>query len=294
MGCVGCGRCTIACLAEIASPLEAFNAIDEAYQTKQAAMRMLKEVSRGNELYAPLPAELIRVETLGPKEKLFEFKLKDGKELGQRPGQFVEVSVLGLGEAPISITSSPTRQGSFELAIRNVGSITNALHKMEKGAIVGIRVLTVTVSRLIPSSVRIFFLSPAVSGFSRSAPWFNMLSTSVVPSAKSWCSSARTSPAVRMFVNETETWKKRPDIEFLETVDRGDKDWTGNVGVITTLIPKVQFDPRKTMAVIVGPPIMYRFVINELKKRDLADSNIIMSLERRMKCRCPVSAVIVR
>ena len=108
-------------------------------RTKQAAIRALREASLGNELYAPRPAELVRVETLGPKEKVFEFKFIDGKELGQRPGQFVEVSVLGIGEAPISVTSSPTRTGSFELAIRNVGSVTNALHKMEKGAIVGIR-----------------------------------------------------------------------------------------------------------------------------------------------------------
>ena len=299
MGCVGCGRCTIACLAEIASPLEAFNAIDEAYQTKQAAMRMLKEVSRGNELYAPLPAELIRVETLGPKEKLFEFKLKDGKELGQRPGQFVEVSVLGLGEAPISITSSHTRQGSFELAIRNVGSITNALHKMEKGAIVGIRGPYgngFPINTLLGKDI--LFIAGGIGLFPlRSLVQYVIDQRSSF--GKVMVLFGATSPAVRMFVNETETWKKRPDIEFLETVDRGDKDWTWNVGVITTLIPKVQFDPRKTMAVIVGPPIMYRFVINELKKRDLADSNIIMSLERRMKCgvgkcgHCQINGVYV-
>ncbi len=108
-----------------------------------------------------------------------------------------------------------------------------------------------------------------------------------------------TSPSVRMFVDELDAWKKNPDIEFHETVDRGDKDWMGNVGVITTLIPKVQFDPKKTMAMIVGPPIMYRFVINELKKRDMADENIIMSLERRMKCgvgkcgHCQINGVYV-
>jgi NAD(P)H-flavin reductase len=299
MGCVGCGRCTIACLAEIASPLEAFNAIDEAYQTKQAAIQSLRDANRGNELYAPIPAELLRVETLGPKEKLFEFKLLNGKELGQHPGQFVEVSVLGLGEAPISITSSPTRQGSFELAIRNVGSITNALHKMDKGAIVGIRGPYgngFPINTLLGKDI--LFIAGGIGLFP-----LRSLVQYVIDQRGSFGKVmvlfGATSPAVRMFVAETETWKKRPDIEFLETVDRADKDWTGNVGVITTLIPKVQFDPRKTMAVIVGPPIMYRFVINELKKRDLADSNIIMSLERRMKCgvgkcgHCQINGVYV-
>ena len=82
-------------------------------------------------------------------------------------------------------------------------------------------------------------------------------------------------------------------------MDKGDETWKGNVGVITTLIPKVQIDPKKTMAVVVGPPIMYRFVIGELKKRDMPDENIIMSLERRMKCgvgkcgHCQINGVYV-
>ncbi len=299
MGCVGCGRCTIACLAEIASPIEAFNAIDESYQTKQAAIRALRETSLGNELYAPRPVELVRVETLGPKEKVFEFKFIDDKELGHRPGQFVEVSVLGLGEAPISITSSPTRTGSFELAIRNVGSITNALHQMGKGAIVGIRgpfgngfpinSLTGKDILFIAGGIGLFPLRSLIQYVMDKRSSFGKVMLLL----------GATSPQVRMFVTETETWKNTPDMECHETVDRCDNTWTGNVGVITTLIPKVQFDPRKTVAVIVGPPIMYRFVINELKKRDIADENIIMSLERRMKCgvgkcgHCQINGVYV-
>jgi NAD(P)H-flavin reductase len=71
------------------------------------------------------------------------------------------------------------------------------------------------------------------------------------------------------------------------------------VGVITTLIPKVKIDPRKTMAVVVGPPVMYRFAIIELKKANLPDENIILSLERRMKCgvgkcgHCQINGVYV-
>jgi NAD(P)H-flavin reductase/formate hydrogenlyase subunit 6/NADH:ubiquinone oxidoreductase subunit I len=299
MGCVGCGRCTTACLAEIASPIEAFNAIDESYQTKQAAIRALRETSLGNELYAPRPAELVRVETLGPKEKVFEFKFFDDKELGHRPGQFVEVSVLGLGEAPISITSSPTRTGSFELAIRNVGSITNALHKMEKGAIVGFRG---PFGNGFPINAMmgkdILFIAGGIGLFPlRSLIQYVMDKRSSF--GKVMLLLGATSPSVRMFVTETESWKNTPDLECHETVDRCDNTWTGNVGVITTLIPKVQFDPRKTVAVIVGPPIMYRFVINELKKRDMADENIVMSLERRMKCgvgkcgHCQINGVYV-
>jgi len=111
-------------------------------------------------------------------------------------------------------------------------------------------------------------------------------------------SGART-PGDVMFREEQAEWNKRPDVEFLSTVDKGDASWTGNVGVITTLIPKTKIDPKKTVAVVVGPPIMYRFTTIELKKANLADENIIMSLERRMKCgvgkcgHCQINGVYV-
>jgi NAD(P)H-flavin reductase len=73
-------------------------------------------------------------------------------------------------------------------------------------------------------------------------------------------------------------------VEFYETVDRADGSWTGNVGVITTLFPKVEFDPLTTVCAIVGPPVMYKFVILELKSRNVPHGNIFLSLERRMKC----------
>jgi len=232
-------------------------------------------------------------------EKVFEFSFKDGSELGHRPGQFVEVSILGVGEAPISISSSPTRNGSFQLAVRSVGNVTSRLHTMKKGAYVGIRgpfgngfpledlegkdvLLIAGGIGLFPLRSLIQYILDRRESFGRVVLLFG----------------AR-SPSERLFVNELDAWRKRSDVEFYETVDRGDQDWKGSVGVITTLIPKVTIDPQNTMAVVVGPPIMYRFVIGELKKKDLADENIILSLERRMKCgvgkcgHCQINGVYV-
>lgn len=92
------------------------------------------------------------------------------------------------------------------------------------------------------------------------------------------------SPAERLFTDELDEWRSRPDVEYLDTVDRADEGWKGNVGVITTLFPKISIDPAKTYCVVVGPPIMYRFVIPEAKKKGLPNERIIVSLERRMKC----------
>ena len=299
VGCVGCGRCAVACLAEIASPLEAFNAIAESARIREAAQRIIQEARPAVELYTPRPAQLVRVTSLTPREKVFEFKIKDGPELGHIPGQFVEVSVPGIGEAPISISSSPTRNGTFQLSVRNVGDVTGALHQLKEGAVVGIRgpfgngfplaALEGKDILMVAGGIGLFPLRSLVQYIMDRRRQFG----------KVMMLFGARSPAERLFPNELAAWSMSPDIEFHETVDRGDESWKGNVGVITTLISKVDIDPRKTMAVVVGPPIMYRFVTVQLKKRDLPDENIIMSLERRMKCgvgkcgHCQINGVYV-
>jgi len=91
-------------------------------------------------------------------------------------------------------------------------------------------------------------------------------------------------PKDRLFTNEIDAWSRITDINYACTVDKADPDWKGNVGVITTLIPGVNVDISRTYAVIVGPPIMYKFVIAELLRKGLPEKQIVLSLERRMKC----------
>jgi sulfhydrogenase subunit gamma (sulfur reductase) len=93
-------------------------------------------------------------------------------------------------------------------------------------------------------------------------------------------------PSELLFTDELAEWEERSDVEFHVTVDRPDKNWDGNVGVITTLFPKVQIHAPDTIAVTCGPPVMYRFVLMELLGKDMGmkEENIWLSLERRMKC----------
>ena len=90
-------------------------------------------------LYTPNEAEIISVSDLTPDEKLFSLRMKDGSDLDHLPGQFVQLSILGFTEAPISVASSPTRTGRFDLAIRSAGALTAEMHKKLPGDIVGIR-----------------------------------------------------------------------------------------------------------------------------------------------------------
>ena len=298
-GCVGCGRCAIACLAEIASPLEAYNAIGASEKNREKARRTVTNTRPQPELYLPHLAKIEKVTALSAREKVFEFRLNDGHKLGHRPGQFVEVYVFGIGESPISLTSSPTRDHTFEVAVRNVGNVTGALHRLEAGATVGIRGPFGNGFPLEDMEGKdILFIAGGIGIFPLRSLIQYVLDRRDSYGHINLLFGAR-SPAERVFADEMQEWAQAPDTTFLETVDRGDESWTGNVGVITTLIPRVQFNPKNTIAIVVGPPIMYRFVINELKKRDMADDNIIVSLERKMKCgvgkcgNCQINGVYV-
>jgi len=237
-----------------------------------------------NSIYLPRLAEIVKTEQLTKMEKLFEIKFRDGRDLGHQPGQFVEVSLFGIGEAPISVSSSPTKKGSFELAVRAVGNVTRALHTLNQGASLGIRgpfgqgfpveemkgkdILFVAGGiGLVPLRSLINYVLDNRSDFSRLLVLFG----------------AKT-PAEQLFLDELAKWRQSKEVEYWETVDRSDGQWKGNIGVITTLFPKITVDPQKTVAVIVGPPVMYRFAILEAQVKGIPDDQIIVSLERRMKC----------
>jgi len=91
-------------------------------------------------------------------------------------------------------------------------------------------------------------------------------------------------PGEILFKDELKQWEEREDLEVYVTIDKPHPDWDGHVGVVTTLFPEVELNAPKTKAVIVGPPVMYRFVITECRLKGIADENIILSLERRMRC----------
>ena len=233
-------------------------------------------------LYLPKPAKITRVEILTATEKLFEIKLDKG-HLDHKPGQFVEVSVFGVGEAPISVSSSPSRSnGSFELAIRKIGNVTGALHNMKEGSTIGIRGPFGTHFPYKETEGKDLLFVAGGIGLVPARSFINYAIDNKKKYGKITILFGAKSPAERLFVDELGKW--REEAELHETVDRSDGSWKGNVGVITTLFPKISVDPKKTVAVIVGPPIMYKFVLMECKKREIPDSNIVMSFERRMKC----------
>jgi sulfhydrogenase subunit gamma (sulfur reductase) len=234
--------------------------------------------------YLPQMATIVRTEKMTAKEKYFEIRLPGGADLGHKSGQFVEVSLFGIGEAPISVSSSPTKKGAFDLVVREVGNVTKALHGLEAGAKIGIRgpygngfdmnsfkgkdVLVVGGGiGLVPLRSVINYVLDKRSDFGKLTVLYGTRNPSEI-----------------LFKDEIKQWESRKDMDFRMTVDRGDTSWKGNVGVITTLLPPLSIDLGKTEVVVCGPPVMYKFVIMSLQSKQISNEKIWVSLERKMKC----------
>lgn len=249
-------------------------------------MHVSEQLHNSSPLYLPFDCEIISINDLTPAEKLFRLRCLDGAPLGHLPGQFVQVSLLGWGEAPISVASSPTREGYFELGVRRAGSLTGAMHQLKAGDVIGIRgpfgrpfdlpqlrgqdlLLISGGCGLAPMRSLIQYCEDRPEEFGR---------LSILYGAKN--------PEHALFKEDLATWESSASFACSLTVDNisaGDC-YSGSIGLITALIPPLSFDPAATMAVIVGPPVMYRAVIAELKKKGLGSDRIVVSLERQMRC----------
>lgn len=249
--------------------------------TREASLQAGLEES----IYLPQPARIVDVRQMTALEKLFTLELQGGLSLGHAPGQFLEVSALGVGEAPISISSSPSRSnGTFELCVRRAGDVTGALHRMQASQVIGVRGPFghgFPVERF--QGKDILFASGGL-GLAPARSLINQVLDERGKYGKVIILYGAKHPSELLFMDELAQWHGRDDVEVHLSVDRPAEGWTGNVGVITTLFPQVQVYARNTVAVVVGPPAMYRFVLMELLGKGILEGNIWLSLERRMKC----------
>jgi NAD(P)H-flavin reductase len=165
-----------------------------------------------------------------------------------------------------------------------MGDVTGALHKMQPGDLVGIRGPMGHGFPIDQMRGKDVLFAPGGLGLAPLRSLINQVLDERSDFGRVIILYGAKRPAELLFRDEQEQWAERHDIEFKVTVDRGDETWKGNVGVITTLFPKVSVDPLNTVAITCGPPIMYRFVLVEMLGKGIPESQIYLSLERRMKC----------
>ncbi len=234
-------------------------------------------------IFLPREAKILRTVQATETETHFTLKMKDGRPMEFEPGQIVELSLFGYGEIPIGFASSPTRKNTFDLVVRSVGRVSNAVNRLSKGESVYVRgplgrgfdlsafrghdVLIVAGGiGLCPTRSLIQYILDRRSEFKRFVLFYGVRESSL-----------------QLFKGDLADWRDSKDVEFFETVDKGDPTWQGKVGVITTLFPEVKLSPE-TRAVICGPPVFYRFVVRELDNIGIPRDNVYVDMERRMKC----------
>jgi len=232
--------------------------------------------------YRPLPAVLEDVITETPNIKTFV--LRSQQTVSFETGQFVELTVPGIGEAPFTPSSSPSIDQQMDITIMSVGKVTSALHALQPGAKLGVRgpyghgypldqfegkeVLIVGGGvGLAPLRSLLFSLFDTIDRYRR----------------VQLCYGAKT-PADLVYKRALPDWEKRDGVDVLITVDKGDETWKGREGVVTTLFKEIQMDIPNSVAVVCGPPVMMKFATFDLVKMGYKPEQIFLSMEKNMCC----------
>ena len=214
-----------------------------------------------------------------------ELEPKNGpRPLSFLPGQFNMLYVFGVGEVPISICGDPAKPETLVHTTRAVGTVTKAMWKLRRGDLIGVRGPFGTSWPVEEAKGHDVVIVTGGIGLPPLRPSVYYLLSKKQEYGKLFLLYGARTPEDIVYGREIEQWRKRPELSVDVTVDRATGQWRGNVGVVTTLIPKADFDPANTIAMIVGPEIMMRFTIAELQRRGVRDENIYISMERNMKC----------
>ena len=199
-------------------------------------------------------------------------------------GQFNMLYVFGVGEVPISISGDPTKQKKLIHTTRVVGAVTKAIYKLRRGEVLGVRGPFGSHWPLEEAMGNDVVIVAGGIGLAPLRPAMYLLISQREKYGKIVLLYGARTPQDLLYTHELEQWRGRFDVEVKVTVDSATGSWRGNVGVVTTLIPRAQFDPLHTVAMICGPELMMRFTLMELQKCGVKTENIFISMERNMKC----------
>jgi NAD(P)H-flavin reductase len=233
-------------------------------------------------IYKPVMAKLTEVIEESPLIKTFV--LIPEKEFSFRTGQFIELSVDGIGEAPFTPSSSPLITEKLEVTVMKTGYVTEHMHKLKPGINMGIRG---PFGRGYP--VEMFYGKEVLilGGGCGLAPIRSLLYAleGVKDKLKKviLCYGSKT-PADCIYKPLFDRLNKTEKFEAYRTVDRADEEWDGSVGVVTTLLNKIKITIDESVAIVCGPPVMMKFGTIRLLEMGYKDEQIYLSMEKNMSC----------
>ena len=236
-------------------------------------------------VYRPIPAEILEIITETPTIKTFVLEPKE--DIGFKAGEFMEVTVPGLGEAPFTPSSSPSVKDKIDFTIMNVGRVTDAMHRMGQGGMLGIRG---PLGKGYPLDAwkgkEILIVGGGVGGAPLRALFLALVERLGDFKKILYCYGARTPQDLVYKKQILDEWAKLDPkkIEIRVTVDEGDATWKGNVGVVTTVVKDLGLDLSNSIGVVCGPPIMMKFATFRLVELGYPDESIYLSMEKNMSC----------
>lgn len=233
-------------------------------------------------IYTPKEAIVEDVIVESPAIKTFVLRLKE--PFGFKTGQFVELTLPGIGEAPFTPSSDPNIKNKIEVTIMNVGRVTSLLHTSPKNISLGIRgpygkgypldkfegkdILIVGGGvGLAPLRSLLFSLFAGIDRYNKVVLRYG----------------ART-PDDIIYKDAIPEWGKIKKADVAVTVDAGDAQWKGNVGVVTTILKDLPVDLNNAVSIVCGPPVMMKFVTFKLLDLGFRPQDIYLSMEKNMSC----------
>ncbi len=239
-----------------------------------------------NNIYLPNSAIIKEVIDENEQIKTFVTVFRDemfNRSFTYEPGQFMMVSIPGLGEAPISISSTPTRPGALHLSVRKAGSLTNAMHQLQAGDYLGLRG---PYGRPFPLDIMgkdLLFVAGGI-GLAPLCSVINYCLDQSGSHGKKIILYGSRRPSDIAFQSDITAWQKHSNVTCLLTVDQEEPGWSGSVGLVTSLLHNIDLNCDKSAALVCGPPVMIPPVLQQLKKNGFTDENIWTTMERYMKC----------
>lgn len=232
--------------------------------------------------YMPLNGTVERVIVDTPTIKTLV--VRPEKEIPFRTGQFMQLTMPGLGEAPFTPSSSPNKIETLSFTILRTGKVTDALHEVKEGSAVGLRG---PFGKGYPTDKFEGKEVLIVGGGVGLAPLRSLLFTlfdNIEKYKRVSIKYGARSPEELVYGDSFDNWSSKQRVDFTATVDVGTPDWTGHVGVVTTILDDLDIDISNSYAVVCGPEIMLKFVTLKLLDVGYKAEQIYLSMNRRMSC----------
>jgi NAD(P)H-flavin reductase len=232
--------------------------------------------------FRPIQTEVLDVVTETPTIKTL--KLKPQELITFEAGQFIELTVPGVGEAPFTPSSNPTIKDIIEVSVMKVGRVTEKIHELKKGDTVGLRGPFGTKYPLDVFKGQEVLIVGGGCGFAPLRSLIYEFFNHAGEFKKLFFRGGCKTPKDFLYFQEIQDWIRHGGMDITLTVDEGDSEWKGPVGVVTTILDNIEMDYPSGFAIVCGPPVMMKFTVLKLLKIGFTDTNIYLSMEKNMSC----------